>query len=125
MRYGGPRWWILHPLILSQASDPKHGRKEPPVKQTHDKAANGPGPVVRAGPTAEAKRLVGTIKELWRCPVKSMLGGAVSELLVTEHGGLGGPRLGAVRPAERADREREAGPSPAGVPRDIRGGANT
>jgi MOSC domain-containing protein len=47
------------------------------------------GPVVEAGPAAEAKRLVGTVKELWRYPVKSMLGGTVSELLVTEQGGLG------------------------------------
>ena len=57
--------------------------------QTHDDAGSDPGPVVEAGPAAEVKRLVGTVKELWRYPVKSMLGGTVSELLVTEHGGLG------------------------------------
>jgi hypothetical protein len=39
---------------------------------------------VEAGPAAKAKRLVGTIEELWRYPVKSMLDGTVSELLVTE-----------------------------------------
>lgn len=44
---------------------------------------------MEAGPSGEAKRLVGTVKELWRYPVKSMLGGTVSELLITEQGGLG------------------------------------
>ena len=33
--------------------------------------------------------LVGTIAELWRYPVKSMLGGTVSEFMVTERGVLG------------------------------------
>jgi hypothetical protein len=59
------------------------------MKKVHDAVAGDPGPVVEAGPAAEAKRLVGTVKELWRYPVKSMLGGTVSELLVTEQGGLG------------------------------------
>ena len=59
------------------------------MEHPRDDAAGDPGPVVKAGPATEAKRLAGTIKELWRYPVKSMLGGTVSELLVTEHGGLG------------------------------------
>ena len=59
------------------------------MEQTHDGVAIDPGPVVEAGPAAETKRLVGTVKELWRYPVKSMLGGTVRELLVTEQGGLG------------------------------------
>ena len=40
-------------------------------------------------PAPEVKRLVGTIAELWRYPVKSMLGGTVSEVMVTERGVLG------------------------------------
>jgi MOSC N-terminal beta barrel domain len=56
---------------------------------TRSLAASDPGCAVEAGPAAKAKRLVGTIEELWRYPVKSMLGGTVSELLVTEQGGLG------------------------------------
>jgi len=40
-------------------------------------------------PAPESKRLVGTIAELWRYPVKSMLGGTVSETTVTESGVLG------------------------------------
>jgi hypothetical protein len=60
-----------------------------PMEQTHDVVASDPGSVVEAGPVAEAERLVGTVEELWRYPVKSMLGGKVSELLVTEQGGLG------------------------------------
>jgi len=59
------------------------------MEQIHDAVAGDPGPVVEAGPSTEAKWLVGTIKELWRYPVKSMLGGTVSELLLTERGGLG------------------------------------
>ena len=59
------------------------------MEQPHDDAAGDRGPVVMAGPASEAKRLAGTIKELWRYPVKSMLGGTVSELLVTGHGVLG------------------------------------
>ena len=51
--------------------------------QTHDSAAND------LGPAPEVKRLVGTIAELWRYPVKSMLAGTVSELTVTERGVLG------------------------------------
>jgi uncharacterized protein YcbX len=35
------------------------------------------------------KRVVGSIAELWRYPVKSMLGGTVSEITVTERGVLG------------------------------------
>ena len=38
---------------------------------------------------SEMKRVVGTIAELWRYPVKSMLGGTVSEITVTERGVLG------------------------------------
>jgi uncharacterized protein YcbX len=59
------------------------------MEPTHDVVSSDPGSAVEAGPAAEAKRLVGTIEELWRYPVKSMLGGTVRELLVTEHGGLG------------------------------------
>ena len=59
------------------------------MEQTRDNPASDPSPGVKVGPASEAKRLVGTIKELWRYPVKSMLGGTVGELLVTEHGGLG------------------------------------
>ena len=59
------------------------------MELTHDVIASDPGSVAEAGPAAQAKRLVGTIEELWRYPVKSMLGGTVSELLVTEQGGLG------------------------------------
>src|SRR5512132_3986 len=32
---------------------------------------------------------VGTIHELWRYPVKSMLGTTVNEIFITEHGALG------------------------------------
>jgi uncharacterized protein YcbX len=56
---------------------------------TRDVAASDPGSAAKASPAAQAKRLAGTIEELWRYPVKSMLGGTVSELLVTERGGLG------------------------------------
>jgi hypothetical protein len=59
------------------------------MEQINDAGASDPGPIVETGAAAEAKRLVGTIKELWRYPVKSMLGGTVNELLVTERGGLG------------------------------------
>ncbi|MDR2985165.1 MAG: MOSC domain-containing protein, partial [Nocardiopsaceae bacterium] len=59
------------------------------MEPTHDLISSDPGSAVEAGPAAEAKRLVGTIEELWRYPVKSMLGGTVRELLLTEHGGLG------------------------------------
>jgi MOSC domain-containing protein len=40
-------------------------------------------------PAPEVRRLVGTIAELWRYPVKSMLGGTVSEIMVTGRGVLG------------------------------------
>ncbi len=53
------------------------------MSQTHDTAAS------EQGPAPKAKCLVGTIAELWRYPVKSMLGGTVGELLITERGGLG------------------------------------
>ena len=53
------------------------------MRQTHDSVAND------RDPFPEVKRLVGTIAELWRYPVKSMLGGTVSELMVTERGVLG------------------------------------
>ena len=86
---------------------------------THDVIEGDRDSVVEAGPAAEAERLVGTIEELWRYPVKSMLGGTVSELLVTERGGVGDRAWGAARPAEWTDREREAGTAPAGVPRDV------
>ena len=59
------------------------------MELTHDVMASDPGSVAEAVPAAHAKRLVGTIEELWRYPVKSMLGGTVSALLVTEQGGLG------------------------------------
>jgi len=59
------------------------------MEQTHDVAASDPGSVIEASLAAETERLVGTVEELWRYPVKSMLGGAVSEMLVTEQGGLG------------------------------------
>ena len=55
----------------------------------HNDMSGDPGSAARAGPTAEADRLVGTVEELWRYPVKSMLGGTVSELLITEQGGMG------------------------------------
>jgi len=53
------------------------------MKQAHIGLASG------LDPAAEAKRPVGTIAELWRYPVKSMLGGTVSEIMVTERGVLG------------------------------------
>jgi uncharacterized protein len=59
------------------------------MEQTHDVVASDPGSVIEVSPVAEAERLVGTVEELWRYPVKSMLGGKVSELVVTEQGGLG------------------------------------
>jgi MOSC domain-containing protein len=59
------------------------------MEQTHDAVASDPGSVIEASPVPEAERLVGTVEELWRYPVKSMLGGKVSELLLTERGGLG------------------------------------
>jgi hypothetical protein len=69
---------------LSQASDREHRGKEDPMGHTQDVVVSDPGSVVEAGSAAEAERLVGTIEELWRYPVKSMLGGSVSELLVAE-----------------------------------------
>jgi MOSC domain-containing protein len=42
---------------------------------------------------------VGTIHELWRYPVKSMLGTTVNEILITEHGALG-DRAWALRDVE-------------------------
>jgi uncharacterized protein YcbX len=59
------------------------------MEQTHDVVASDPGLVVEAGLVAEAERLVGTVEELWRYPVKSMLGGIVNELRITEQGALG------------------------------------
>ncbi|HEV2785299.1 MAG TPA: MOSC N-terminal beta barrel domain-containing protein, partial [Solirubrobacteraceae bacterium] len=38
---------------------------------------------------AHGERLAGTVGELWRYPVKSMLGSQVPEVLVTDHGCLG------------------------------------
>src|SRR5215471_12999490 len=76
-------------IACRSASDREHGGEVPPMEQTRDNPASDPSPGVKVGPASEAKRLVGTIKELWRYPVKSMLGGTVGELLVTEHGGLG------------------------------------
>ncbi|HEU5388561.1 MAG TPA: MOSC N-terminal beta barrel domain-containing protein [Streptosporangiaceae bacterium] len=40
-------------------------------------------------PAPEVKRVVGAIAELWRYPVKSMLGSTVSEVMVTDRGVLG------------------------------------
>jgi uncharacterized protein YcbX len=57
--------------------------------RTHEVAVGDPGSAVEVGSAAEAERLVGAIGELWRYPVKSMLGGTVSELLITERGALG------------------------------------
>lgn len=59
------------------------------MEQTHHDVASDPDLVLEAGLGVEAKRLVGTVEELWRYPVKSMLGGTVSELLITEQGALG------------------------------------
>ena len=53
------------------------------MRQTHDVAASDQDPA-----PAETD-LVGTIAELWRYPVKSMLGGTVSQLTVTGRGALG------------------------------------
>jgi len=39
--------------------------------------------------TAHGERLAGTVGELWRYPVKSMLGSQIAEVLVTERGCLG------------------------------------
>ena len=43
---------------------------------------------VQPGP-AHSERLAGTVGELWRYPVKSMLGSKIPEVLVTERGCLG------------------------------------
>lgn len=48
---------------------------------------------------ARRERQVGTIHELWRYPVKSMLGTTVNEILITERGGLG-DRAWALRDVE-------------------------
>jgi uncharacterized protein YcbX len=53
------------------------------MRQTHH------GMACDLDPALEVKRLAGTIAELWRYPVKSMLGGTVSEIIVTESGALG------------------------------------
>src|SRR4051812_43449809 len=46
--------------------------------------------VLKVDPTfARTNAFVGTVQELWRYPVKSMLGGRVSEVLVTTKGCLG------------------------------------
>jgi len=94
------------------------------MEQTHDVVASDPGSVIEASLAAETERLVGTVEELWRYPVKSMLGGAVSEMLVTEQGGLGDrawalrdQRNGRIVSAKRV-------PRLPGVPRNIRGGAD-
>jgi uncharacterized protein YcbX len=54
---------------------------------------------------------VGTVAELWRYPVKSMLGGTVTEALITEHGVLGDrvwalrdPATGRIASAKRLPR---------------------
>jgi uncharacterized protein YcbX len=44
-------------------------------------------------------RQIGTIHELWRYPVKSMLGTTVNEIFITEHGALG-DRAWALRDVE-------------------------
>jgi uncharacterized protein len=54
-----------------------------PGRQTPDSVASD------LDPAPDVARLVGTIAELWRYPVKSMLGGTVSELMVTKRGVLG------------------------------------
>jgi uncharacterized protein len=66
------------------------------MRQAHDIAAS------ELNPDKEVKRPVGTIAELWRYPVKSMLGGTVTELTVTERGALG-DRAWALRD-QRTDR---------------------
>ena len=53
------------------------------MRQTHH------GMACDLDPALEVKRLAGTIAELWRYPVKSMLGSTVSEIIVTENGALG------------------------------------
>lgn len=53
------------------------------MRQAHDSVAGD------LDPAPEVTRLVGTIAELWRYPVKSMLGSTVSEFMVTERGVLG------------------------------------
>jgi MOSC domain-containing protein len=47
------------------------------------------GAPIRPATARQAKRGVRTVAELWRYPVKSMLGGTVSEIMVTERGFLG------------------------------------
>ena len=99
---------------------------------TQDVVTSDPGADAQASPAAEAKRLVGTIGELWRYPVKSMLGGTVSELLITGQGGLGDrawalrdQRTGRIMSAKRVPRllefraayEVEPTPDSAGVVR--------
>jgi uncharacterized protein len=53
------------------------------MRQAHDIATS------ELDPDKEVKRPVGTIAELWRYPVKSVLGGTVTELMVTKRGALG------------------------------------
>jgi uncharacterized protein len=127
-------------VILSQASVREHRGKEDPMGHTQDVVASDPCSVVEAGSAAEAERLVGTIGELWRYPVKSMLGGGVSELLVTERGALGDrawalrdPRNGRILSAKRVPRllefraayEVEPTPESAGVVRIETPGGDT
>jgi MOSC domain-containing protein len=60
-----------------------------------------PDPVGSKPPRKRAPRgtQVGTIHELWRYPVKSMLGTTVNEMFITERGGLG-DRAWALRDVE-------------------------
>ena len=81
------QWQVLYCVILTGRHVGATG-EEALMGSTRDVAESDPGSAAQAGPEA-ARRLVGTVKELWRYPVKSMLGGTVSELLVTEQGCLG------------------------------------
>ena len=67
----------------------------------------------------ETGKVVGSVAELWRYPVKSMRGGTVSQLFITDRGSLG-DRAWALRdPTKWPDREREAVPATARLPRHL------
>jgi MOSC domain-containing protein len=74
--------------------------------RTSARRESGPGP-----PRPPNGRLVGSVKELWRYPVKSMRGSQVPELTVTKRGSIGDrawalrdPRNGRIASAKRFPR---------------------
>ena len=60
---------------------------------------------------AQDSTRVGTVAELWRYPVKSMLGSMVSELFMTRNGAIGDCAWALKGSEERQDRQRQTLPA--------------